>query len=348
MPLCQSLKRCLSAGVLALATSAAGPAAAQDEFEMVDFAEVAETIDLGEQLLLDQVIAPVGFIERVDLIPGRDLNGRDLNRPLAGGAQLSAVQADPIFHPLFFSVPTMLDGSALRGYGDYSVPLEPNDYVGAVFQGFLNDASAVHLRIDGMFNHGQPVLDDVFLYEVGVRTSIDGGYEPLCGVEDDGTPIPAIALAGTWNLAEGVDGGGDHFDDEGLFTFACHGYVLAKCVEAGYHPWAEHEICDRDGCFIIPMAGHHQACTRMMRADYCGDGTPHTVDGTAINFYDDVGVRGDAAPWDLEAEWDEAGALCADTTRIARLAPACLPDLEVRGCGTFEDGALILSEVEPR
>ncbi len=348
MALQQSLKRCLSGGVLALAASIAAPAAAQEEFEMVDLFEDVGVIDVGEQLLLDQILAPVGVIERVDLIPGRDLNGRDLNRPQVGGQQLMAVEMQPLYHPLFFSTLTQLDGSALRGLGNYGVPLVPTDFVDAVFQGYLEDESSVHLRIDGLFNHGQPVLDDVFLYDVSIRTHIDGGYEPLCGVADDGARVPAIALPGVWNLAEGEDGGGGHVDDESLFTFACHGFVLAKCVEAGYRPWAEHEICDEGGCFTIPLAGHHQACTRMMRADYCGDGTPHTVDGTAVNFYDDVGIRGDFEPWDLEAEWDESGALCADTARIARLAPACLPALEFPDCGTFEGGALILSEVAPR
>ena len=30
----------------------------------------------------------------------------------------------------------------------------------------------------------------------------------------------------------------------------------------------------------------HEACVRMVRADYCGDGRSHTVDGMAIDVWD--------------------------------------------------------------
>ena len=36
----------------------------------------------------------------------------------------------------------------------------------------------------------------------------------------------------------------------------------------------------------MSLASYHQACTRMARADYCGDGTSHTQDGTWIEYYD--------------------------------------------------------------
>ncbi len=39
------------------------------------------------------------------------------------------------------------------------------------------------------------------------------------------------------------------------------------------------------------LQDYHQVCVRMVHADYCGDGTSHTHDGTLINFYDRLGVR---------------------------------------------------------
>ncbi|HEU4408415.1 MAG TPA: ADYC domain-containing protein [Polyangiaceae bacterium] len=36
------------------------------------------------------------------------------------------------------------------------------------------------------------------------------------------------------------------------------------------------------------LQNHLVACTRMLRADDCGDGTSYTVNGTTINLYDGV------------------------------------------------------------
>ena len=55
----------------------------------------------------------------------------------------------------------------------------------------------------------------------------------------------------------------------------------------------------------------------MVRADYCGDGTPHTVPGVAIELFDAAGVH---APRDpgygaFEALWSPAGAVCLARSR---------------------------------
>jgi hypothetical protein len=67
------------------------------------------------------------------------------------------------------------------------------------------------------------------------------------------------------------------------------------------------------------MADYHQACTRMTRADYCGDGSSFTKDGTLIDMSDALGVesfetesRADFAP---EASWGPTGATCVSKTR---------------------------------
>lgn len=65
-------------------------------------------------------------------------------------------------------------------------------------------------------------------------------------------------------------------------------------------------------CDTSPSS-QHQACTRMVTADYCGDGTSHTVSGTAIDVFDfynpikNVQEESSVAEY-KEAEWTAAGA----------------------------------------
>jgi hypothetical protein len=69
----------------------------------------------------------------------------------------------------------------------------------------------------------------------------------------------------------------------------------------------------------------------MMRADYCGDGTPHTREGTLINVGDRLGIqRFDLEPpLTFEAAWGAGGAVCVRQVRIPELVS--LEDL-VQAC----------------
>ena len=48
-----------------------------------------------------------------------------------------------------------------------------------------------------------------------------------------------------------------------------------------------------------------------MRADYCGNGKPHTRDGTRIELWDREGIQVDTSEPGLtfEAAWNEDGAV---------------------------------------
>ncbi len=117
---------------------------------------------------------------------------------------------------------------------------------------------------------------------------------PLCGTVD-GASVAVIPLAGSWSAQSAWSSGG--------LTMACVDGAIGKCVVWGYHPWE------------AGMRDLHQACVRMVRADYCGDGVGHTRDGTAIDVWDTKGilVREDVPGMTLEAEWGSDGA-----TRIWR------------------------------
>jgi len=108
-------------------------------------------------------------------------------------------------------------------------------------------------------------------------------------VDASGAPRHAVPLANRWDYRSGVEGGGSEIEEPSRFTFACAGYALAECVEMGYRSWATALSCVGGDCKKVSLAPLHQACTRMLRADYCGDGASFTINGTLINVYDHLG-----------------------------------------------------------
>jgi hypothetical protein len=140
-------------------------------------------------------------------------------------------------------------------------------------------------------------MRDASTFRYELREPYRGGMSPLCGADADGTPT-ALAVAGWW------DPTGKHRPDPDLFTFSCADGVIAKCYRWGYRPWM------RDGA----LAKAHQACTRMARADYCGDGRSFTRPGTLINVADGLTPPVQTATPDagmsFEAGWTVDGATC--------------------------------------
>lgn len=261
---------------------------------------------------------------------GRDLNGTTLNGVVLDGRYVERVVLNSATMNGVSRASTQLNETRFQGLGG----LYGNGQSGSVeFLAILDDGNPVTLRIEAAWRHPEPGHHDVTLYEVTYQTS--AGWAPLCGLDADGDPVPAIPLQGRWSYEEGIPGGGDRIDDPDAFTFACEGRVLAKCVLAGYKPWREMKLCaPGQGCHKVSLAGHHQACTRALRADYCGDGTSYTEDGVDINMYDNFDIRTDSLGWSAEAEWSADGALCAVAERIADAAPACFDQLYAAGCGS--------------
>ena len=86
--------------------------------------------------------------------------------------------------------------------------------------------------------------------------------------------------------------------------------ALGKCVIWGYRPWATATRCQDQSCSTVSLADYHQACTHLVRADYCGNGVPYTVNGTLIDIFDDLTppIQARAGSWGLEARWTPSGA----------------------------------------
>jgi hypothetical protein len=135
-----------------------------------------------------------------------------------------------------------------------------------------------------------------------------------------------VFLSGSW------DERGAHVASETTFTYSCASGVIAKCVGWGYRP----EVVGAD---------LHQTCTRLARADYCGDGISWTRNGTLVNLYDDLGIQtSDVVPgMTFEAAWGVNGAVCRNEMRYRVLdadgqpiEPHCWSQLP--RCDSFAEG----------
>jgi hypothetical protein len=186
--------------------------------------------------------------------------------------------------------------------------------------------------IDYAYRHA--TMTDVWAYDLELRVN-GGPWDKLCR-DANGNPTTALMLADVW----AADGTKVSPRPANAITFACRGAALAKCVEFGYRPWAT-----KNG---VALADYHQACTRMVRADYCGDGVAHTTSGTMIHVLDQIGIQNQAvgANYTVEAEWGPNGATCLNpgNTRLAGQPPIVCANRTIPTCGTsFASGGLIQS-----
>jgi hypothetical protein len=180
--------------------------------------------------------------------------------------------------------------------------------VGAVLQGQSSDGQPVEVAICD----ADPVPGDSSMvwYRIEAWNPVAQEWEIPC-VPTGAMPNPrALAINGVW------DDHGAHHAVAGKVTFSCENGVISKCAGWGYKPWAS--VNGRS------LADAHQACTRMARADYCGDGQSHTRGDTIIEYYDALGFSTRAArataAWDparaaFEASWSTDGATCLARTR---------------------------------
>ncbi|QRO02608.1 hypothetical protein JRI60_20905 [Archangium violaceum] len=202
--------------------------------------------------------------------------------------------------------------------------------VGTVLQGTASDGKPVEVAICG----AEPSPEDpgMIWYRIEAWNAVAQEWENPC-VALDRVPDPrALAVGGTW------DASGAHQDAPGKLTFACENGAITKCIRWGYKPWES-----RDGHSLADL---HQACTRMARADYCGNGRSHTHQDTAIDMYDRLGVLArttEAADgWDparasFEAAWAPDGATCLARTRDGRALETILKECPNR----FQTGAAL-------
>jgi len=235
---------------------------------------------------------------------------------------------------------TSLHGSsahAYRGLGDlngahFALAADPSTPVALTggqltAPGLLDSAAFRDVPITATSPDGR-----TFRVEVGAIT-LDGRTRrtellvdglPVCEPEEYGVLVP-----GRWDVR------GHHVADATAITYSCRSGVIAKCVDWGYAPW-------------LTSAADHAACTRLARADYCGDGTSWTMDGTLIGVHDQLGVHPQISggAMQFEAAWGPEGALCVARTRYQiedrsgdTLQPSCFAELPQ--CHSLEEAAAL-------
>lgn len=242
---------------------------------------------------------------------GLQLNGLQLNGLQLNGLQLNGLQLNGMeFNGLQLNGVT-LEGTMLTGTYN-GEPISGSEFVGVKMTGKLSNNELLDLSVEAFHTTSDSEINE---YVVTYDDGEGGAWPHLCGYDDNDDPIPAIAHPGTWDLETGT-----HEDTAGMFTFGCKGYAIAKCTQVGYKMWKSKPECMPSGspCRTIELADLHQACTRAFTADYCGDGSSHTVNGTLIDIYDNIGImprEGLQAPT-FEAEWGTTGAACVANARL--------------------------------
>ena len=232
---------------------------------------------------------------------GRFSNGRFSNGRFSNGTLVQGNEEED--HPVleFVEIDT-----GLVGNGAALVNME--------FDGAMSDSSVERLKIYQFDNTLVPGME---LYMVKFLTGPDAG-QSVCG-DKDGSPLWASMVPDRFDMNSAAEVAAD----PNQFTFACRFGAIQKCQEYGY-PKNEKRYEDRSGFSSRRrlVTDYHAACTRMVRADYCGDGVAHTFDGTSIDIYDTlrggntVSTSGTGADgYYVEADWEKDGAHCIEKTR---------------------------------
>ena len=260
----------------------------------------------------DEAVSEVG--QEVVSANGISLNGISLN-----GISLNGIS---------------LNGTSISAVSTTAAPLTGASMVGSTWNATASNGTAVKLRVDKA-TQGTAPNADLWFYSVSYQTS--SGWSPLCGLDAANTPIQAVTTAGVWTAA-GADAA-KYVSSTTQFTFACRAKTVAKCVEMGYKTYKGY-------------TNQLASCVRLLRGDYCGTGTPYTVDGTTLNLFDSAGVQADTENWFPEAEWTPSGARCVNSHNSARFDlavskdPKCVKSIVINDCGySFANGAVLIDEL---
>ena len=207
----------------------------------------------------------------------------------AGAAELRSVEVEGTA----FKV-TLADGRVLRS----------PELVGAVLT-IAREGKPARLRIDGVERDRAARRGDIWLHDLSLQAA-DGSWQKLCQPGPDGRR-QGFPLAGRTRSPAG------HLEpaEPGVFELTCTSGAEGKCVRFGYLPWNSAQ-----------ELALYNACLHLVRADYCGDGTPHTGDGVPIDLYDRLGIRKrapGATTLQFEAAWGPRGAICVRRVRLHEL-----------------------------
>jgi len=331
--------------VALLLTTACGPAERQPLDSWVGLQKVYNTEEYNANILNANIL-------NANILNANILNANILNANILNSAQATVTRTEALLanHVTFVggvAASVTLGGAAINNVAvddgmltgvlstDNTELGAASDFKGAVFKGRLSDSSDIDMRIDDV------VYDSSYgLSWYKISMSVDYGYSwgPLCPAGGG-----AIALPNLWAA------NGQRVIDASLFTLACDGAALAKCFKWGYDLNARKVESDGLGnSKSQSLADWHQACTRLVTADYCGDGVSHTRTGTPIDIYDNLSIQTrDGSLGTTEADWAVDGGHCIRHTRwvdatglgndydyVVAHCPSRLASSDVASCGT--------------
>lgn len=242
-------------------------------------------------------------------------NGTALDGVAVGGGEL---------RNMTINVPRLVDGAEneLVATTADGKPLGGAALVGAKLFGLNADGKTFEVVVSTYEREG-----DIAYYRVtenGENACPDGGR---------GMFVPGVWDARAQQAPSRTAGG-----HTATTSFSCMDGAIAKCVAWGWAPWKA-------------SADVHQACTRMVRADYCGTGISFTRNGVPIWSWDGKGPDDRPADQLFEAGWGRDGAKCVQRTRFdatrdgAAVFPSCWSSIP--RCGSTADalqaGALVVN-----
>lgn len=180
------------------------------------------------------------------------------------------------------------------------------DLVGLILHLRNGLGDPIDIRIDSVILPAGKPDAGVELYGLSHRLAGSTDWMPLCKPGADGRAL-GFPLPGTTPTDDETPASG------GKFSITCTAGARGKCVMLGYRPWAVAENGE-------PLRPYFAACVRMMRADYCGDGRPHTRPGVQVDMWDRAGVQSPQTGLPFEAAWNANGALCVARPRVASIS----------------------------
>ncbi|MCY1055066.1 ADYC domain-containing protein [Nannocystis sp. SCPEA4] len=236
--------------------------------------------------------------------------------------------------------------SELQAWSSAGELLRGDELTGARLYWLVDDGKQqqeVTVRIVGVTQSWD--RPDIYFTDLDVRFG-DSAWESLC-TDGEGDPTEAIVVPGYFDsrTADWLPGG------QGELAVACRGTAAGKCLEWGYRMWAK-----QGG---ISLADHYRACTRMVRADYCGNNVPHTENGTVIDVSDGLSpaILEPETSWPIEAKWGPQGAVCLNQPRkLSHSRAQVIAECKAAGRGPLpycnqtepdEHGGLLMSQALP-
>ena len=162
------------------------------------------------------------------------------------------------------------------------------------------------IRIDAVERDRRDPTGEVVLYTLS-EPDPGGGWHNLCEPDPDGRRL-GFPLPGAFAPD------GRYMPSSRRLLITCTGGAEGKCIRFGYKPWRQ----TPGGTSLGP---YYNACVRLVRADYCGDGVGHTRNGTPIDIFDRIGIQRDepAPGMRFEAAFGPDGAVCVRRTRLPDL-----------------------------